>query len=66
MAQFTISIPDEFMPLLDQLMVQSNAGTREICVRQIIGNFLVTSQVQKELEQQYQSRVSELSTLWTS
>lgn len=64
MAQFSIVISDEFIPALDDLAMQSGAGTRELWLRGTVGNMLIQYQVQKELTQQIQRRTSELTSLW--
>jgi len=64
MAQFTIVIPNEFIPALDELATQSGAGTRELWLRNTVGNMLIQYQVQKELALQIQRRTLELSSLW--
>ena len=64
MAQFSITIPNEFLPALDELMIQTGAGTRDVWLRTVIGTMLVQHQVQKELSPQYQRRTLELNNLW--
>ena len=64
MEQFTIVIPNEFIPALDELATQSGAGTRELWLRNTVGNMLIQYQVQKELALQIQRRTLELSSLW--
>lgn len=64
MAQFSITIPNEFLPALDELVVQTGAGTRDLWLRNTIGNMLIQYQVQKELAPQFQQRTLELTNLW--
>ena len=64
MAEFSITIPNEFLPALDELVVQNGAGTRDLWLRNTIGNILIQYQVQKELAQQIQRRTLEFTTLW--
>lgn len=64
MAQFSITIPNEFLPALDELVSQTGAGTRELWLRNVIGNMLIQYQVQKELAQQIERRTLEFTSLW--
>jgi metal-responsive CopG/Arc/MetJ family transcriptional regulator len=64
MAQFSITIPNEFLPALDELVALNNAGTRDLWLRNTIGNMLIQYQVQKDLSQQIQRRTLELTSLW--
>ncbi|MGA6974469.1 MAG: hypothetical protein WBY93_22775 [Candidatus Binatus sp.] len=64
MAQFSITIPNEFLPALDELVVQNGAGTRDLWLRNTIGNILIQYQVQKDLLQPIQRRTLELTNLW--
>jgi hypothetical protein len=64
MAQFSITVPNEFLPAMDEVVVQTGAGTRELWLRNTIGNMLIQYQVQKELAQQIQRRTVELTSLW--
>jgi metal-responsive CopG/Arc/MetJ family transcriptional regulator len=65
MAQFTVNIPNEFMATLDELVTQTNSGTRDQWVRTLIANTLIMYQVQKDLAQQAQQRQTQLASLWT-
>ncbi|MGD0120469.1 MAG: hypothetical protein ABSD30_20565 [Candidatus Binatus sp.] len=64
MAQFSITIPNEFLPALDELVALNSAGTRDLWLRNTIGNMLIQYQVQKDLSQQIQRRTLELTSLW--
>jgi hypothetical protein len=64
MAQFSITIPNEFLPVMDEVVAQTGAGTRDLWLRNTIGSMLIQYQVQKELAQQTQRRTLELTTLW--
>jgi metal-responsive CopG/Arc/MetJ family transcriptional regulator len=64
MAHFSIEIPSEFMKSLDELVMQSGAGTRELWLRNTIGNMLIQYQVQKDFAPQLQRRTIELTGLW--
>ena len=64
MAQFTLTIPNEFLPALDELVVQTQAGSRDAWIRNVIGNMLVQYQIQKELAPQARQREAELVGLW--
>ncbi|HYL57612.1 MAG TPA: hypothetical protein VEU51_01990 [Candidatus Acidoferrales bacterium] len=65
MAHFSVNIPNEFMQSLDEIVAQSGAQTRELWIRNTIGNMLIQYQVQKDLAQQIQHRTQELMTLWS-
>ena len=45
-------------------MVQSGAVTRDLWLRNTIGNMLIQYQVQKELAPQIQRRTLEFTSLW--
>ncbi len=64
MAALTIQIPDEFLQALDDLVMQTGAGTRETWARNVIGNILVDYQLKKDLGPQMQARYQFLLGLW--
>lgn len=64
MAHFSIVIPNEFLQALDELVMQTAAGTRETWLRNVVANILVEYQLRKDLAQQIQRRTMELSSLW--
>lgn len=65
MVEFTVNIPNEFTATLDDLVNQTNSGTREKWVRTLIANTLVVYQVQKDLSPQAQQRQIELLKFWS-
>jgi metal-responsive CopG/Arc/MetJ family transcriptional regulator len=64
MSQFVISIPNEFLDPLDELVVKTGAGSREMWFKQTIGNILIEYQVRKDLDAQIQQRTKYLASLW--
>jgi hypothetical protein len=64
MAQIVINIPDEFLAVLDELVVQNQAGTREQWLRNAVGNLLIPYQVNREFAARMQARSTELSLFW--
>jgi hypothetical protein len=65
MAHFSIDIPNEFMQSLDEIVAQSGAQTRDLWVRNTIGNMLIQYQVQKDLAKPIKERTEELMSLWS-
>jgi hypothetical protein len=45
-------------------VAQTGTGTRDLWLRNTIGNILIQYQVQKELAQQIQRRTLEFTSLW--
>jgi hypothetical protein len=64
MVEFTVTIPNEFMTAIDELVTQTNSGTREQWVRTLVAQTLVMYQVQKDLSPQAQQRQAQLLSLW--
>jgi metal-responsive CopG/Arc/MetJ family transcriptional regulator len=64
MARITVTIPDQFLQPLDEMVSQSGAGTRENWVRNVVGQILVDYQLKKDLAQQIQQRTVYLTSLW--
>jgi metal-responsive CopG/Arc/MetJ family transcriptional regulator len=64
MARITVTIPDQFLQPLDEMVRQSGAGTRENWVRNVVGQILVDYQLKKDLAQQIQQRTVYLTSLW--
>ncbi len=65
MAEITISIPDQFLPLLDELVAQApGVGSREEWVKNFLRNFLLDYQIKKQLGPQYQQMMTYLLGIW--
>jgi metal-responsive CopG/Arc/MetJ family transcriptional regulator len=71
MLEVTISIPDQFLQTLDELVAQApGVGSREEWVKNLVRNFILDVQTKRELEQKYhleqtyQQIMSYLMTLW--
>lgn len=65
MATIMVNIPDQFLQPLDEMVMQSGAGSREKWIRNVIGQILVDYQLKKDLAAQIQQRTAYLSSLWT-
>ena len=64
MAVITIKIPDQFLPVLDELVTQTGAGTREVYARNLLANILIDYELRKEFGQNMQARTQQLMALW--
>lgn len=65
MSAITISIPDQFLQVLDELVAQTpGVGSREEWIKNFLRNFLVDYQVKKQLGQQYQQMMTYLMGFW--
>jgi metal-responsive CopG/Arc/MetJ family transcriptional regulator len=62
---FSLTIPNEFLPALDELVTQSGAGSRDLWLRNVVGTLLIQHQVDKEVGPQAQQRTAELGAIWT-
>jgi hypothetical protein len=65
MTTIVITIPDEFVQPLNELVFQSGAVNRETWARNVIGNILLDYQVKKEFGPQMQQRMSDLMNYWS-
>ena len=65
MYQITVTVPDQFLPALDELVVQANAGTREQFVENLVRNFIVDYQMRKEFGPPQQQRMIQLMEMWS-
>jgi metal-responsive CopG/Arc/MetJ family transcriptional regulator len=64
MVTVSIQIPEEFLPALDELVMQTGAGLRETWVRNVVGNILIDYQLKKDFAPQLQTRQQFLLGLW--
>lgn len=64
MAVFSVTIPNEFLPALDELVTQTNAGSRDLWLRGVVSTLLIQYQVNKDVGPQAQQRNAELSAVW--
>lgn len=64
MAVITIKIPDQFLPVMDELVTQTGAGTREVYARNLLAGILINYELQKEFGQNMQARTQQLTALW--
>jgi len=65
MATITIQIPDQFLPVIDELVTQSGAGSRDVWARNTIANFLINYELQKEFATAMQTRNQQLVAMWS-
>jgi hypothetical protein len=64
MYRITIDIPEQFLPILDEIVVQMQAGTREMCIKSMIKGNLIQAQSNKDLMPQFQQRSMYYASLW--
>jgi hypothetical protein len=62
--QLTLTIPPQFTPLLDELVAQTGAGSREAWLKNVVKNILVDYQVRKHYGPQYQQQMMQVANLW--
>lgn len=65
MAHFSLTIPDEFLPALDELVAMTQAGSREQWLRNVVGTALVEFQIQKTFGPQIQQQRMALARYWS-
>ncbi len=61
MLQVVVTIPDEFLQPLDELVMRAQAGSREQFVRNAVRDLLVNFEVGKEYDTQMRQRYMELA-----
>jgi metal-responsive CopG/Arc/MetJ family transcriptional regulator len=64
MAIISIEIPQQFLQPLNELVMQSGAGSSEAWVKNLIKNVIMDYQLKKDLGPEYQRRMAYLQTLW--
>lgn len=64
MYRITIDIPEQFLPVLDELVSRTQTGTREIWVKNVIKNTLIQNHCEKDLAIQFQQRGMYYNGLW--
>ncbi len=64
MNEIIVSIPPAFIPALDELVMQSGAGTREQWLKNVVKGILFEYQMRKDFGVEQQSRAMQLNTLW--
>ena len=65
MATITIKVPDTFLPVMDELVAQTGAGTREVYARNLVAGFLIQYQTGKEFGPTMQTRSQQLMAMWS-
>jgi hypothetical protein len=60
----TIDIPEQFLPVLDELVMRTQTGTRETWAKTVIKNILIQGQCEKDLAPQFQQRGMYYASLW--
>jgi len=63
-ATITIRVPDQFLAVMDELVTQTGAGTREIYARNLLANILIDYELRKEFGANMQARTQQLMALW--
>jgi hypothetical protein len=63
-AAVTVVVPPQFTNALDELVMQTGAGTREVWLKNVVKNILVEYQVRKHLGAQYQQQAMQVANLW--
>ena len=64
MNEITITVPDQFLQPLDELVQQASAGTREQFVTNLLRNIVLDYQMRKETMPQQQQRMFQLMSMW--
>ncbi len=65
MSEITISIPDQFLESLDEIVAQTpGVASREEWVKNFLRNFILDYEVKKQLGQKYQEMMGYLMGLW--
>ena len=64
MNQVTVSIPPSFLPVLDELVLQTGAGTREQWLKNVVKQILFDCQMRKDFASDQQKRFLQLNSLW--
>lgn len=62
--QITVSIPTAFLPILDELVLQTGAGTREQWLKNVVKQILFDCQMRKDFASDQQKRFLQLNSLW--
>jgi hypothetical protein len=65
MAQITINIPDQFLPVLDEAARMSGAGTRENFIKQWLAPTLIQIEIQREFGATTNPRMQQLLAMWS-
>jgi hypothetical protein len=63
MYKLTIDIPEQFLPILDEIVLQTQTGTREMCIKSMIKGNLIQAQSNKDLMPQFQQRSTYYASL---
>ena len=64
MNEIIITVPDQFLQPLDELVQQASAGTREQFVTNLLRNIVLDYQMRKETMPQQQQRMFQLMSMW--
>lgn len=60
----SIEIPQPFLQPLNEMVMQSGAGSSEAWVKNLVKNVIMDYQLKKDLGPEYQRRMAYLQTLW--
>lgn len=64
MNQIAVSIPPVFLPILDELVAQTGAGTREQWLKNVVKGILFDCQMRKDFAADQQKRFAQLNSFW--
>jgi len=64
MYKLTVDIPEQFLPVLDELVQRTQTGTRETWAKMVMKNMLVQGLCEKDLMSQFQQRTLYYAGLW--
>jgi hypothetical protein len=64
MYRLTVDIPEQFLPILDEIVAQTQTGTREMWAKTLVKNILFPAQCNKDLMLQIQQRTMYYASLW--
>ena len=64
MYRITVDIPEQFLPVLDEIVIRTQAGTRENWTKNLIKNMLIQGLCDKDLAPQFQQRGMYYAGLW--
>ncbi len=64
MYRITVDIPEQFLPVLDEIVIRTQAGTRENWTKNLIKNMLIQGLCEKDLASQFQQRGMYYAGLW--
>ncbi|MDO9326573.1 MAG: hypothetical protein Q7T80_16610 [Methanoregula sp.] len=64
MYKLTVDIPEQFLPVLDEIVMRTQTGTRETWAKNLIKNMLIQGLCEKDLAAQFQQQGMYYAGLW--